>query len=320
MNKKIDNGNLVSVIIPVFNVEKYLPECLESVMNQDYQNLEIILINDGSTDNSGKICDKYAKQDKRIRIVHKTNSGVSDSRNIAIKQATGRLIVFIDSDDYIGREMISMLVSKYEKKSLTTCTYNMKYKNRTIENSTPLQEVNLAADIIPTLIDVKNNIGGFSCGRLYEKSIIDTYNIKFNKELTILEDIVFLTEYLKHVDKVLIIKKPLYYYRQRKNSATGLVGERIPLALQAIDTVIAAGVKSDVLIYWQKKYIAMADKKYRKNILKKYESYKVVWKKNIFKLDVSFFDKIKYLTYRFFGPDFVNVMKKIKNQRKYLYE
>ena len=98
--------NKVSVIIPVYKVEKYLEKCIDSVINQSYSNLEIILVDDGSPDNCGKICDKYAKKDNRIRVIHKTNGGLSDARNNGIKIATGNYIAFIDSDDYVTEDYI----------------------------------------------------------------------------------------------------------------------------------------------------------------------------------------------------------------------
>lgn len=93
---------MISVIVPVYNVEKYLPECIESIINQTYRDIEIILIDDGSTDNSGKICDKYASQDGRIRVIHKENGGLSDARNCGMKVANGEVISFVDSDDYLS--------------------------------------------------------------------------------------------------------------------------------------------------------------------------------------------------------------------------
>ena len=102
--------NKVSVIIPVYKVEKYLEKCIDSVINQSYSNLEIILVDDGSPDNCGKICDKYAKKDNRIRVIHKTNGGLSDARNNGIKIATGNYIAFIDSDDYVTEDYIEYLL------------------------------------------------------------------------------------------------------------------------------------------------------------------------------------------------------------------
>ena len=95
---------LISIIIPIYNVEKYLKKCIESVINQTYKNIEIILINDGSTDGSGKICDEYAIKDKRIKVSHNENGGVAVARNKGIKMSTGDYIVFVDSDDFISNE------------------------------------------------------------------------------------------------------------------------------------------------------------------------------------------------------------------------
>ena len=101
--------DLISVIIPIYNVEQYLKECLESVINQTYRNLEIILVDDGSKDKSGKICDEYKNKDERIKVVHKENGGLSDARNAGMKIATGKYIQFIDSDDFIDKDMIETL-------------------------------------------------------------------------------------------------------------------------------------------------------------------------------------------------------------------
>ena len=95
--------DLISIIIPVYNVEKYLKECVDSVRKQTYKNLEIILIDDGSKDNSGKLCDELAKEDNRIKVIHKENGGLSDARNVGIENATGEYIQFIDSDDFVEK-------------------------------------------------------------------------------------------------------------------------------------------------------------------------------------------------------------------------
>lgn len=99
------NKPLISVIVPVYNVEKFLSRCLNSILAQTYNNLEVILVDDGSTDNSGKICDDYALKDKRIRVIHKQNGGVSSARNMALSVAKGEYIGFVDSDDYIENDM-----------------------------------------------------------------------------------------------------------------------------------------------------------------------------------------------------------------------
>ena len=103
-------GEKISVIVPVYNVEQYLERCVDSIINQTYTNLEIILVNDGSTDNSGKLCDELAKKDERIRVIHKENGGLSDARNRGIEEAESDLVGFIDSDDYIDNDMYEILL------------------------------------------------------------------------------------------------------------------------------------------------------------------------------------------------------------------
>ena len=103
--------NKVSVVVPIYNVEKYLPKCIETIQTQSYENLEIILVNDGSTDSCLKICEKYKKDDERIIIVNKKNGGLSDARNYGIEKATGKWITFIDSDDYVEKDYIETLIN-----------------------------------------------------------------------------------------------------------------------------------------------------------------------------------------------------------------
>ena len=126
----------ISVILPVYNVEKYLRKCLDSVINQTYKNLEIILVNDGSTDNSGKICEEYALNDKRIKVIHKENGGISSARNAAIDIAKGQYITFIDSDDDVELDYIGYLYDILKKFNckMSVCTHNI-VKNTKIKKS-----------------------------------------------------------------------------------------------------------------------------------------------------------------------------------------
>ena len=108
----LDEKDIISIIVPVYNVEKYLDKCIDSIINQTYKNIEIILIDDGSTDQSSAICDKYSKLDKSIKVIHKKNGGISDARNEGTKITTGSYLMFIDSDDYIDSNMIEELYKK----------------------------------------------------------------------------------------------------------------------------------------------------------------------------------------------------------------
>lgn len=117
--------DLISIIVPVYKVENYLSKCLDSMICQTYKNIEIILVDDGSPDNSGKICDDYAKKDSRIKVIHKENGGLSDARNAGLKIATGKYIGFVDSDDYISVEMYEKLYNQAKKEDadIACCNY-----------------------------------------------------------------------------------------------------------------------------------------------------------------------------------------------------
>ncbi len=129
--------DLITVIVPVFKVEKYLEKCVKSICCQTYKNLEIILVDDGSPDNCGKMCDKYAKSDKRIKVIHKENGGLSDARNAGIKMATGKYIAFVDSDDYVSNDYIEYMykILKKENTKISICELQIVWKNTTIENN-----------------------------------------------------------------------------------------------------------------------------------------------------------------------------------------
>ena len=103
------NNDLISIIVPVYNVEKYIVRCLESILSQTYKNIEVIIVNDGSVDKSGEICERYAKKDNRIKLINKSNGGLSDARNKGIDQANGIYITFVDSDDYISQNYVEIL-------------------------------------------------------------------------------------------------------------------------------------------------------------------------------------------------------------------
>ena len=115
------NEELISIIVPVYNVEAYIHQCIKSIIEQSYKNLEIILVDDGSKDKSGKICDDYARKDKRIKVIHKKNGGLSDSRNAGITVATGKYIAFVDSDDWIEKNMYEKMYNECEKFGADIC-------------------------------------------------------------------------------------------------------------------------------------------------------------------------------------------------------
>lgn len=202
----------ISIVVPIYNCEKYLQDCIESLINQDYNNLEIILINDGSTDSSDKICKFYQKKDKRIIYYNKKNTGVSDTRNLGINSSTGKYVLFVDSDDLIESNCVSLLVKSLKKNYLSIC----KIKKFSINPDFKVKDTTFNKKIFDCskYFEIyKLNLLNPPYGRLYELSILKNNAIKFKKDLSLGEDLVFNMEYLKYVKGVVLLDNELYDYR-----------------------------------------------------------------------------------------------------------
>ncbi len=210
----------VSIIVPVYNVELYIENCLNSLLNQTYSNYEIILINDGSTDSSIEICNKY--NDKKIKKINQINKGVSIARNVGISCATGQYIMFVDADDIVSKNYIENLVTSIEKSStdMVICKYTKEkdeLMNSESSKNTEGKIIN-ANTILERMIE--NNLQeGYLWNKIFKKSIIDENFLKFKEGVTVWEDLYFVMEYLSKADKVYTINEKLYYYRTREGSA-----------------------------------------------------------------------------------------------------
>lgn len=219
MNKK------VSVIVPVFNNQKFIAKCLTDICGNTYKNLEIVVIDDGSSDDSGKICDDFALKDKRIRVVHQTNSGVSKSRNRGIEIATGTYIAFIDSDDYICDTYFEKLLAEMNDNEcdLAVCSVAHVYGKKVVCESLEDMEVNL---MYPTDRDSAGfydlNKSFFLYGpvnKLYKRNLIVSEKIKFPEDTSYGEDLLFNFAYLRHCKKLVYRKQPVYYYNHDNESS-----------------------------------------------------------------------------------------------------
>ena len=212
---------LVSVIIPIYNAEKFLNKCIISVINQTYQDIEIILINDGSTDKSGDICNHYLRHDKRIKYFYKNNGGVSSARNFGISQAQGTYIIFIDSDDWIENNYVKNLVNQIDKQDsyfiISGYTIDVLDKNnkvvKTVKYKPVADLIEKKEDYIRTLAELINKRYILSpWGKIYRLDIIKDNQISFDISKSIGEDLVFNLDYLNKVKKIKLCKDCKYHY------------------------------------------------------------------------------------------------------------
>ena len=215
----------VSVIVPIYNIVNYIDQCIEAIINQTYTRIEIILVDDGSTDGSSQKCDEWASKDARIKVYHKQNGGLSDARNFGLDRATGDLIYFLDGDDYVDYELIQNTISYFsEDVSLVSFQYFFDYPDgRRIPSSFTPHEYCLYSDeerlrfIVSDLLQYR--LGWEAWGRVYRRDIIEENNIRFADNNKIFaEDLYFFLCYVLFATKITVIPDVLYFYRQRDNS------------------------------------------------------------------------------------------------------
>lgn len=233
-------ANKISVIVPVFNVENYLEKCVKSIIEQTYKNLEVILVDDGSTDKSGFLCDELKKQDYRIKVIHKTNGGLSDARNAGIQVSTGKYLSFIDSDDYLERTaleqmMQAILISHSE---IAICNIMRFYDDGCTEefyNPTDNQEVLEGIRRFDTLNQPS------VCNKLFDVKLFANISFPYGK---FYEDTYVYHELLYKADKVVLTGKTGYWYLSRKGSILG----RSQFSNRYFDFIEAVYMRADFLI------------------------------------------------------------------------
>lgn len=212
-NKCVEN-ELLSVIIPVYNTEKYLDRCISSVLSQTYTNLEVIVINDGSTDNSLEICRKWENADSRVVLINKKNAGVSDSRNRGLEAAKGKYIGFVDSDDYIEENMYEELINsmKHNNTDLVTCGVSFFSETTQVDGLNEYPELPDKHFFLESIRE-----GEFLFNKLMKKEIIG--DLRFYDKIRYAEDVLFLFEYTDKIDKISTVNKVLYNYNTCNESS-----------------------------------------------------------------------------------------------------
>ena len=220
---------MISIIVPIYNVSQYLSQCIDSVLSQTYKNLEIILVNDGSTDDCPKICDEYQKKDSRILVIHKNNGGLSDARNAGMKVANGEWIFFVDSDDWLENDAIMKLYRFAVDNRSDVVQGNMYYayddyllyrqasgkeRKRTILN---------CSDAMRELI-INDRVKNFAWGKLYKTDLLKDLYFPVGKYF---EDSFWQHLVMDRVERYGFVDEPLYYYRQRNDSISGMPSSRL---------------------------------------------------------------------------------------------
>lgn len=227
---------LISVIVPVYKVEKYLTSCVTSLMAQSYRNLEIILVDDGSPDRSGDLCDTLAAQDERIVVIHKPNGGLSDARNAGIETAKGDYLFFLDSDDTIHEETLEILWKnlKENQVDISVCSYLAYFEGEDIDTVLPEQSIEKMSNIeaLWKMFDPEYNVQMIICtNKLYKKALWDTIRFPIGK----IQEDEFTTYKLIYKAKTIVYTDlKMYYYLQRSDSITG-TGKMSRKNLQVFD-------------------------------------------------------------------------------------
>lgn len=208
----------ISVIIPVYNAENYLHECINSVVRQTHKDCEILLIDDGSTDGSGQICDEFQEKFDGVRVIHQKNAGVSVARNMGLQHAEGNYVTFVDADDRLEPDCLDALTSVMRPGGMAVGGV---FRSSNIIHSS-YSENPICYDKEQAELSVlsHNGIQGYSWGKLYDIKLIRQNNITFDPEISIREDMLFVIQYISCTTQpVMWIKKPIYYYRPNPNGA-----------------------------------------------------------------------------------------------------
>lgn len=225
--------DVISVIVPVYNVAQYLPQCMDSILSQDYEKLEVILIDDGSTDNSGELCDAYARRDSRVRVIHQTNSGAAAAKNTGLRAATGEYLSFVDSDDFLEPGAYSYMLSllKENGADMVRCAYKNLF--RTCAEQCLTDESRRVMDGKAFLTSFTTD---WTCGllwnKLYVRSLFDGI---FFEEGHKIDDEYFTYQGVMNAAKVVCDPKVVYNYRQRTSSVTRSPAAKAQIAIDRID-------------------------------------------------------------------------------------
>ena len=217
----METNPVISVIVPVYKVEEYLPRCIESIISQTFVDFELLLIDDGSPDGSGKLCDDYAARDSRIKVYHKENGGVSSARNLGLDEARGKWVMFVDADDWLCEDCFKECVFNVEKNSLDVLQFSyVRVDNNGTELSKEHNSIGLTSVLDSKRYIQENKYLVVVWGACIRYSLIKEYNIRFDENVKLAEDQLFIMDVLANANKIQRIAAVLYYYLDNPTSAT----------------------------------------------------------------------------------------------------
>lgn len=309
-------NQLISVIVPVYNVEEFVKKCLDSLVRQSYKNLEIIVIDDGSTDNSGRICDEFAEKEKNVKVFHRKNGGLSDARNFGIKKAGGEIIAFVDSDDFVDEEYIGVMYGKMVQKDVdvVVCGYNF---------VKPKKDVLSGKNAVIKLLTEHGNIDIVAWNKLYRKSLFADNEIWFPKGKKH-EDTLTTYKVLSKARKVVYLDEVLYFYNERPGSITKTekIEERLAMRELAAEEAVSYFKKDSDLEQAAEVSLLLAkyaflDRAIGGKIGKKYGEDAARW----IKLNMTKYKNNKYMTKKLkiynclLNIGLYKVFRRIKNER-----
>ena len=256
---------MVSIIVPIYNAEQYLRRCVDSILNQEYTDFELLLVNDGSTDASGDICEEYGDRDPRVIVIQKENTGVSDSRNRAIDRARGKYLQFLDSDDWITPDATRLFVraaEEYGCDMVISDFYRVVGERLStkgdIEEEGVLTREEFAAHMMENPADFYY---GVLWNKLYRRDIVEEHNLRMDTDINWCEDFMFNLEYIRYAKVFYALHAPIYYYVKRKGS----------LASQGINISKTVKMKLNVFEYYNNFYKhVLEEEDYEKNRLQVY--------------------------------------------------
>lgn len=256
---------MVSIIVPIYNAEQYLRRCVDSILNQEYTDFELLLVNDGSTDASGDICEEYGDRDPRVIVIQKENTGVSDSRNRALDRARGKYLQFLDSDDWITPDATRLFVraaEEYGCDMVISDFYRVVGERLSpkgdIEEEGVLTREEFAAHMMENPADFYY---GVLWNKLYRRDIVEEHNLRMDTDISWCEDFMFNLEYIRYAKVFYALHAPIYYYVKRKGS----------LASQGINISKTVKMKLNVFEYYNNFYKhVLEEEDYEKNRLQVY--------------------------------------------------